>query len=205
MAVELLPETPTLLKERHVIHFSPGWPAVWEKKFFRVALTQQVEYEATYIISAGSGNTYDVDFDKPSTGGVSAAYKSLLPTSPDTVYEILIGIKGLVVIFPRYNNSYFGKLEVSNVVPDPADTSLKYLGFIGERQSPYYSPRLREYTVKDVQPPALRLFNNMPNEERVVLRFIVNRCRVDTVSEGNLSREERERAREAKHFSIFTW
>ena len=203
MAIELLSETPSLLKERHVVHFGDGWPDEFKNKYFRVTRPQQIEYAATYIITAAA--TFDLDFDKPSGGGVDATYKSLIPTSPNTLYEILIGIKGLPVFFPRYNNSYFGKLEVSNVVPDVTDARLRYLGYFSQAHSPYHSPRLREYTVDEQQPPQLRLFNNMPNDERIVIRFIVNRCRIDKVDERSVISSEKERARELQYHTVFTW
>lgn len=206
MAIELLSETPSLLKERHVVHFSKGWPEAFRGKYFRVVQApQQIHYEAAYIISAGSGNTFDVDFDKPPAGDVTAVYKSLIPEQPDSLYEILIGLKGLVVLFPRYNNSYFNQLETSNVVPDPADTRRKFLGSFSYRDSPYWSPRLREYTVQKQQPPQLRLFNDMPNEERVVLHFLVNRCRIEAAPDAQLTQQDKERARSLTHHDAYKW
>jgi len=203
VAIELLAEMPSLLKERHIVHFGEGWPDTFKNKFFRVARPQQIEYTATYIITAD--DTFDLDFDKPSGGGVDGTYKSLLPVSSSTLYEILIGFKGLPVVYPRYNNSYFGKLEVANVLPDTTDDRLKYLGFYSQLQSPFCSPKLREYTVVEQQPPQLRLFNNMPNDERLVIRFVVNRCKVEKVDERNLNPAEKERARELQYHTVFTW
>jgi len=205
MAWELLTEVPLLLKEKQILHFSEGWGSDWADKWFRAVISHPMEYDVHRIVQAGTGNTQDLDFDKPSGGGVSATYLSLLPESEQTIYEILLGIKGLVFVYPRYNNTYFLKLETTKVIPDVTDADLKFLGFYDERWSPYYAPRLREYTVEDQTPPVLRLYNPMPDDERCVLRFIVNRLKVIQVDPADLSEQDKSRAREVKHYSDYIW
>lgn len=205
MAWELFAETPGLLRTGHVVHFSEKWAKEWAGKWFKVLLGQPISYDVTKIVAPGSGNTYDLDFGAPAAGDVSATYLSLLPTSPHTVYEILMGIKGLVAIYPRYNNSYWLKLETALCVPDPTDSRRKFLGAYRSIDSPYYEPRLRVHTIKDQTPPQLRLFNDFSMDESSIMRFIVNRCKVEEVYEGAISEQERRVAREVKHFDIFTW
>ena len=153
MAVEKLNESPALLQEGHIVKFSASWPEAYENKYFRAILTQQSEYEVQNIVSAGSSNTYDVDFGNNPTGGVNATYMSLIPTRALSMYEILIGIKGRPILYFRYNNSFFNKLEQAQALPTPSDVRLKYLGFYSEFHSPYVDPRLRDYTVKDMSSP----------------------------------------------------
>ena len=146
------------------------------------------------------------DRTKPAGGGVSDTYLSLLPESSQSLYEVLMGIKGLMTVFPRYNNSFFLKLETAGCVPDPTDSRLKLLGGYSVDDSPYRAPRLREHTVKDQTPPQLRLFNSLRDNDKVVLHFIVNRCRVEEIKNlGTLTEQERRVAREIKYFEVFTW
>ncbi len=203
MAFELLTEVPSLLLPKHVVHFSAGWPDKWAEKYFRVLLAQQFEYEVHRILSPSQH--YDIEFSAPAGGGVSAAYISLMPMSGETLYEILMGLKGLPVVYPRYNNEYYLKLETTGVYPKYDDSALRYLGYYDQTHSPYYAPKLREYTVKDVSPPQLRLYNNMSEDERLVLRFVMNRCKMAEVAEADLTDQEKRLAREIKHFSVFTW
>ena len=87
-------------------------------------------------------------------------------------------MKGMPFMYPMYNNSYYQKLEVTGIYPDTGDRNLRYLGFFDELDSPFEAPRLREYTVKDQQPPVLRLYNDHINDEPLIIRFIINRCRI---------------------------
>lgn len=207
MAFELLTEVPSLLREGHVVRFTEKWDKAWAKKYFRILIAQQIEYDVHRIVAPGTGSSsyQDISFDSPAGGGVSAAYLSLLPENPETIYEILIGFKGLCLAYPRYNNSYALKLETTQVLPDLTDDSLRFIGFYDEVHSPYYALKLREHTVKDQSPPELRLFNPMVNDEKFVMRFIVNRCKVEEVAVAALTEQEKRVAREIKHFSVFTW
>lgn len=207
MAFELLTEVPRLLREGHVMHFSVKWPSDWAGKYFRVDIAQQMEYHVHRIVAPGTSApaNQDISFDKPAGGGVSNAYISLLPESDETVYEMLMGIKGVVLVYPRYNDEYFLKLEVSGVHPDLTNVDLRFLGGYGQAHSPYYAPKLREHTVTDQTPPVLRLFNPVMNDEAIDLVFTVNRCKVSEVTEASLSAEERRVAREIRHFATYIW
>ena len=203
MAFELLTETPALLREGHAIFFEGGWPASTAKnqKWFQVERTQQIKLDIPRIVS--SGGSIDLDFSAPAGGGITDLNLSLLPTNGDTLYEMLVGLKGLVSVYPMYNNSYFQKLEVTNVAPDTGDRNLRYLGFYDELDSPYESPRLREYVVKNQQPPVLRLYNDQIGDEVLIMRFIINRCRL--VETSARSEEVRRVARVAKYHAWFGW
>jgi hypothetical protein len=203
MAVELLTETPRLLQDGHYVVFEGGWPTSTGKdnKWFRVERAQQIKLDIPRIVS--SGGSIDLDFSAPSGGGIGDLNLSLIPTGGDTLYELLIGMKGNVFMYPMYNNSFFQKLEVTNVAPDTGDRNLRYLGFFDENDSPFEAPRLREHVVKDQQPPVLRLYNDQVVDEPLVIRFIVNRCRLVPASAP--SEDLRRVARIAKYHSWFVY
>lgn len=207
MAFELLTEVPSLLREGHVMHFSEKWDNDWAQKYFRVVLAQQIQYDVHKIVPPGTSapSQQDLSFLAPAGGAVSHTRLSLLPKSSQTVYELLLGIKGLVLAFPMYNDKYFLELEETGVHPDLTNSMLRFLGYYSQTHSPYYAPKLREYTVEGQTPPVLRLFNPMVNDEMIDLIFIVNRCKVTQVSEASLTEQERRVVREIRHFSIFIW
>lgn len=205
MAWELLTEVPQLLKEGYVMHFTDQWKKEWEDKWFKVQIAQQIRYDVSRTLLIGTSDYLDVSFQEPGTGTVSNDKISLRPYSPHTVYEILLGIEGLCRVYPMYNNDYFQKLEENGVVPKLTDASLAHMGFFTSEISPYWAPKLREYTVKDQEPPVLRLWNPWTVEEKCILHFTVNRCKVLEVNPQTLSEIDKRAAREVKYFTKFTW
>ena len=202
MAFELLTEVPSLLREGHFVYFEGGWPAAKDQKWFQVERSQQIKLDIPRIVSAGS--SIDLDFSAPAGGGIADLNLSLLPTNSDTLYEMLLGMKGLPSAYPMYNNSYYQKLEVTGIVPDTGDRNLRYLGFYDELDSPFEAPRLREYVVKDQQPPVLRVYNDQIGDEALIIRFIINRCRL-VQKQAPASEEIRRVARTAKYHAWFGW
>lgn len=203
MAIELLTETPSLLREGHFVHFEGGWPAATGKndKWFQVQRTQQIKLDIPRIVTAGS--SIDLDFSAPAGGGIGDLNLSLLPTNGDTLYEMLLGMKGLPTVYPMYNNSYYQKLEVTGIVPDTGDRNLRYLGFYDALDSPFEAPRLREHVIKDQQPPVLRVYNDQTLDEVLIIRFIINRC---FLAAGTPPTEEIRRvARVAKYHAWLNW
>jgi len=201
--MELLTETPPLLKEGHIVHFSKEWNDDWSEKFFKVVKAKQVEYDVNRILSPGSANIKDVSFEAPQGGGVSSLKISLLPVGSKTMYEILIGIKGTPKVYPRYRNKYFLDLEETGCIPDPSDVDLSALGFYDSEKSPWYAPRVREYTVVNQEPPHLLLFNPFQDDEKIVLNFIVNQCLLAPVQQA--SGIDAKVAREVNYHKVLTW
>jgi hypothetical protein len=203
MAFELLTEVPSLLREGHFVFFDGTWPAATAKdqKWFQVQRAQQIKLDIPRIVSAGS--SIDLDFTAPTGGGIGDTNLSLLPTSGDTLYEMLVGLKGLPFVYPMYNNSYYQKLEVTNVSPDTGDRNLRYLGFYDELDSPFDAPRLREHVVKDQQPPVLRVYNDEIFDDVLIIRFIINRCRIVQIPQR--SDDVRRVARVAKYHQWFIY
>ena len=183
MSWELHMQTPPLLKEGQYIKFLGDWPAQGDTlngRWFKVDLAQQVKFDVNRIIPTGS--SIDLDFSKPAGGGFSETQLSLLPERQGNVFELLLGFKGLPLVYPQYNNTFFLKLESTQVIPTLTNERGRYLGFWDEDDSPFDAPRLREYTVKDQEPPVLRIYNDMVDDDRIVLRFIVNRLKLVEVT-----------------------
>ena len=201
MAFELLTEVPSLLREGHLVHFRGGWTEGKDEQWFQIDRAQQIKLDIPRIVTAGS--SIDLDFSAPAGGGIADLNLSLLPTSNNTLYELLMGLKGLPLVYPMYNNTFFQKLEVTNVVPDTGDRNLRYLGFYDELDSPFEAPRLREYVIKDQQPPVLRLYNDQVSDEVLIIRFILNRCRI--VPAPQPQEDIRRVARVAKYHDWFKW
>ena len=155
------------------MRFVGGWPEAKDNKWFRVDRAQQMRYDVPRIVLSGA--SIDLDFSVPAGGGVGNTNLSLMPQNVHTLYEMLLGFKGIPLIYPMYNNSYYLKLEATNVLPDTGDANLRYLGNYDEDDSPLEAPHIREHVVKDQQPPVLRVYNDSFVDEPLVLRFIVNR------------------------------
>lgn len=201
MAFELHTSTPSLLREGQWIQFVGGWPEAKDNKWFRVDRAQQLRFDVPRIVLSGA--SIDLDFSVPAGGGVGNTNLSLIPQKVETVYEMLLGLKGLPLIYPMYNNSYYLKLEATSVVPDTGDANLRYLGNYDEDDSPLEAPRLREHVVKDQQPPVLRLYNDGFVDEPVVLRFIINKLYV-TLAPA-MSEEMRQRGRIVRYHTMMSW
>lgn len=204
--MELLVDTPSLLKEGHIVHFSDKWGSDKAEKFFKVLRAQQLMYDVSRIVSPASANIQEISFMAPNQGSVDNDYISLLPVNTKTMYEILIGFKGICMAYPRYSNRYFLSLETSQVLPTPSDTTyLAWMGYFDATQSPYYAPKVRVYTVKDQEPPHWYLFNPYQDDEKIVIRNIVNKCLLDLIPEAKLTERDKAVAREVTYFTKFIW
>ena len=86
MAIELLTETPSLLREGHSIFFDGGWPSTTgkNKTWFQVQRTQQIKLDIPRIVSAGS--SIDLDFSAPASGNIGDLNLSLVPVSGDILF-----------------------------------------------------------------------------------------------------------------------
>jgi hypothetical protein len=202
--MELLVDTPMLLKEGHIVHFGEGWRNEKERKFFKVLVTQQLTYDVIRIVAPGNANIQDVSFMAPNQGGVSNDYISLLPVNTKTLYEILVGFKGIPMVYPRYANRYQLQLEESQVLPTPSDTTyLAWMGYFDAEGSPYYAPKVRVYTVKDQEPPHWYLFNPYQDDEKIVIRNVVNKCQLEKLE--NPTEQQVRVAREVTYYTKFIW
>lgn len=210
--MELLMEVPNLLKTGHIVHFGEGWPEAKAKKYFRVERANQLMYDVHRIVAPGNATSgasgtavsiQDISFEAPSTGSVSDAYLSLLPVKDITMYELLLGFKGLGLVYPRYANRYQQQLETSLVLPTPTSDALAWMGFFDSQQSPWYAPKVRMYTVKDQEPPHMYLYNPYQDDEKVVVRFVVNKCKLVSVVQP--TEQDKKVARELTYYTQDLW
>jgi len=202
--MELLTETPSLLKSDHVVHFSDGWRSDRAMRFFKVRETSQLVYDVIRIVTPGNAGIQDLSFEAPNQGGVSDAYISMLPVNVKTLYEILVGFKGIPMVYPRYGNRYDLQLEVSQVLPTPTDTTyLAWMGYYDANQSPWFEPKVRVYTVKDQEPPHWYLFNPYQDDEKIVIRNVMNKCLLEPLP--NPSDSEKRVAREITYYTKTMW
>jgi len=166
---ELMPIREPFLKPRQYVYFTEGWPEAFEKRFFEVKITQTLKRDIHGILSP-AGKT-DVKLDDT---------EGLLPTSPRTLYEMHVGLKGKVLLYPKWpSTDYFWKFEKPEFFPVPTDDKLRYVGFVDQHDTPFEDPRLREYTVKDMDVIYYELYCDSPEHEKYVARFSVNRCLIE--------------------------
>ena len=202
MTIRLFTVTPELLKPRYVVHFSKGFKKEWVERYFRVTRVQQLGHEKHRIIA--SNTSHDIDLS-----GELAEHGGLYPDLPNSLFEILIGWKPKqALMYPRLpTTDYFQKLEMTGWVPPSADNiatehELRYVGEFSGEDSPYDQPKLRIHAVKDMAALALRFYADSPEDEKVVVKFTVNRCKVDEVRYGDLTEKEKAAVREIYHYSL---
>ena len=188
--IKLFTETPRLLQEKHIVYFSKefrkGDTADFADKYYRISNTQQVSFDRHWILPSGSN---------PPAGGTSNDYKDITLSNaasgkeniyPDTegeLYEILVGIEGNVLIYPQIPGSrYFYKLAYSDMLPDPSNTTKRYVGPWKAIDSPYYNPKLRLTFIYKLTPLKLRLYVDSADQyDKVILRFLINRCNIEQI------------------------
>jgi len=176
---EILIHPEPFLKPRQFVYFTESWNVDHVKgKFFKVVQTQQITYEKVYIIDKQKHTTLTLDEDS-----------GLLPERVNTLYEMYIGMKGNVLMYVRWpSTDYFARLEKAEFVPPEPDqlatlTDRRYIAYLDETITPYHQPRYREYTIKDMEPIQLVLYNDSVKPEKVVLRFLINRCKIEEIGE----------------------
>ena len=196
MVLRLFTVTPRLLEPRQLVHFSKNWHKEFEDKYFRIDRVQEIGFDRHFIV--GTGSYYDFDTFDETVGGLEP-YRRF-----NTLYEVLMGWKppqGL--IYPRIpTTDWFQKLEWPDWVPTPTDVTKRYLGTFHGRDSPYDEPKFRMHLVYGMEPPTLRIYADSPEDEKVVLRQIINRCKLLEVSYEELTPQERDRVREILHHSL---
>jgi len=202
MAWEQLVEIPSLLREGFIVHFVGGWPDAVNKnnKYFQVERAFQIKYDVGRVIAAG--DTQDISFGSVSAG-IDANDIGLLPAATNTLYEILMGFKGYPLVYPRYENAYYLRLQVTNVTPDITNERLRYLGFWEEKDSPFDAPKLREYTVSSQDAPVLRCYGDADIDQAIRFRFLVNSCRLGEIASP--TQEQRKVAREVRWHGWFNY
>ena len=172
----LLPNTPLLKEDNYVFFKGKNFPNHVRDKVFKIGFTQQIPRYISRFIA--KGKYVDVDLDEV----------GLYPESTNTLYELRFGMKGNVLLYPRYpSNVYYNVLEKSGYVPpdDLSDVDKRYIGCYTETDIPYDAnpPVLVEYTVKEFDKVVYRLYADSIEDEKVIIRCIVNRCQLVKLDE----------------------
>lgn len=185
-------QEPHLLVQDDTLEFSPSWPdEIYQSgKYFRVVRAQPITYDKFWIIDAD--NSFDFRLDED-TG--------LLPTSKeDTIYQVLIGIKGDVLLYPLWpEGKYQNQLQKVGMRSYPSKIEKRYLGGYDATDSPFEDPHLVDFLVKNMNPLVYRLYNDSIVPEKVVLRFKVNKLQVEELG------GRKEGMREVYHASDYKW
>jgi len=200
-----------ILEAKHVVHFVGSYPEYWQKrvagKYFKILRTQQIAYDRAYILHPGSTDPttylYSLDF---AGDDATAQELGLYPDDDASLYEILVGMKsssGSTLAYPRYPmNEWFETLEEGRFIPNQTSDNFRYLSPFNEEISPADRPQVRFHTIKEEESVGVLLYNDAPEDNKVVLNFLVNRCLMSEVSEAELTEKELERARELHHPGI---
>jgi len=150
------------------IFFKGGWKDK-ENKIYRAGYTQTFPNRFSFIVSAGS--THDFKLED----------KGLYPESTETFYELAWGMKGNAILQVRLpSTAYYNILEKSGFEPNDALTSNQYVGGYMEEDMPYDANPLifREYVVKDHETIVYRLKAESFENEKILLRCVVNRVQL---------------------------
>jgi hypothetical protein len=152
-------------------------------------------------------------------------YVGLIPKNKNSLYEIMVTMKGPgFIVYPMVGDRYLFRLEESNMLPKYDDTTYtswpalrRYLGGFTEKDIPFVENAdlisgdsglkrglLRVHTVKDINPPILRLYNDdqWENYGKIVLHFDVNRCMIDEVKMP--TQEQIDKARLITHWENYS-
>lgn len=167
-----------LLKEDNYVFFRGGdFPDHVANKIFKIGFTQQIPRYISKFIA--NGKYVDIELDKV----------GLYPESVSTLFELRFGFKGNVLLYPRYpTTQYFNVLEKSGFTPpdDPStDPDKRYIGCYTSVDAPFdvNPPLLAEYTVKNFDTIVYRIYADSVEDEKVVIRCIVNRCQLIELDE----------------------
>jgi len=172
----LLTEEPNFLKEGQRVKFSENWSEETKKagKFFKAKKTvRTVKKERYWILDTDSTVDFRIDEDS-----------GLLPTTSDTLYEVHVGMKGDVLLYPMWPESdYLLELEKVGQRPYTSADQLpkRYLGNWDQYDIGWKDKRLTDYFVKNMDRIVYRLYNDSPVPEKVVLRFMVNKIVLEEI------------------------
>ncbi len=173
--------TPSLLKPGQCIQFeSPSGKVsnvVPAGVPFRIIATRQLKYIRSFIIPAEDYTMVELD-----NGENLLTKLNLYPTSPDIIYQIVVGIKGSndILIYPQIpSNTFLLKLDSGYVgTPDPDNPLKAYIGCIKASDSPPDNPKLEIFTVVNMETIYLLLANEGSVDGKIVFEFLVNKCKV---------------------------
>ncbi len=156
------------------VKFSKNFPSTMDHvkgKTFRIVAQQQVTYERSYILKEECYK--DVNL------GNDSGNELLYPDQSDHLYEMLVGFKPgnyfASIFFPSGDPIY--RLDKSEMFPNIASSTYKYIAAIRPEDSPPENPILKMYLPYKLDPFILRLYvDDGVTYEKIVLRYMINRC-----------------------------
>ena len=199
--IKLFTETPKMLKPGEYVKFT-GYDFtdyIHAGDIFYIDKTQQIVYEQNIILPSNDYTQLDLSSETTTSLG-------LYPENVNTLYEILIGFKGGkdMLIYPQIPaGKFFARLEKPELFPNFTTPTLRYLGFYDVETTPYDEPKLRVHTVKDLEPLIFIIYNDGSDYEKLVMKFIVNKCkmvRISTEEAPTISKY-----REIEHYESLRW
>jgi len=182
--IKLFPKTPEILQPNQYIVFKgkPGedFPDfIQVDKPYIVEYTKQITFARSFIFPSGEKKTLSLANDSDYEN-----YFNLFPTMKDSLYEILVGLKGgknMLVFIQWPTERYPFELESPHIHVDLDNSITRMVSPITVDRSPADEPRLRIHTLKDLTEMYFQLYNNGPDYEKLVFKFLVNKCKIKAV------------------------
>lgn len=176
--VQTIP-TAKLLKQGQLVRFSGEFPSnlTQSGKTYEITAASQVPYKLNFILPA---NDYrDVDLSNTDEG------EKLYPYKSETLYEILLGLRGqnLLVIFYCPSTRYVYDLEYTGMYPDTSNVKKRFLGSRKPIDSPLDDPKIRLYFVKNATALTLRCYIQPGVDySQISLGFLVNKLKLNEIT-----------------------
>lgn len=189
VSVEARPQD-LLLQKGSWARFSGSWPDThkWATgKVFAVAQEPIiVSYQASYTLPGGDYK--DIDLSNATAG------LKLYPEKEGVLYEIALGLKPGAYLVHIYipKDRYVYSLGEATMFPNVADTLLKYLGAKTSADSPFSTPLLRLYAIKDMAAFILRLYVlEGVAFEKCTLGFWINKLQLQEMPSPTAEQKEK--------------
>jgi hypothetical protein len=158
------------------VYFSPAWPHTWDwatGKLFEVNEEPIiVEMPVSKILPV---NDYkDIDLSNSTDG------EDLYPENEGVIYEAFLGMKPGDYITQFYvpANKYIYHLGESSMFPDVTDADKRYLGAKNPSDSPWDTPTIALYFIKDGPPFYLRPYVDAGTFEVCSFILRINKCKL---------------------------
>ncbi|RLI83689.1 hypothetical protein DRP04_00790 [Archaeoglobales archaeon] len=182
--IKLFPKTPEILQPNQYVVFKgeemkdfPDFIKVDTP--YIVESTAQVTFTRSFIFPSANKKTLSLANNEDYTN-----YFNLFPTTQDTLYEILVGLKhskNMLVFIQWPTENYPFELESPHLHVDLSGNITRMISPITVERSPADEPRLRIHTLKDMTDIYFQLYNNGPDYEKLTILFLVNKCKIKPV------------------------
>lgn len=178
------------LKPEDNVYFSKGWTLDrLRDQYFKVKFTKPVKRDVWTLVAKGTSVNIDLN-----------ANNGWLPTTNNVLYEMNVVLKGDVLLYPKWpSTEYLWQFQKVDFKPNPADDEKRYIGYVDEDDIPgdWSGGILKIYTVKDMNPIRLELYNDGIEDEKAIVRFKVNMCWLEKIAKPTIYRK-------IQHYRDFT-